>query len=132
MWALVRMKPKLARNEMKKMNSGSRPSIRQTPLRNQDDLADVLGLGEVAMGVARSLEREALGDERLELARSKARGQRPDQAIESLAVPPAQHVQAKDPLVLVHHREALPPRSRRQRHAHEALHERRDVPRVAG
>ena len=51
--------------------------------------------------------------------RLEPRGERLEDAVETLGVPPLEHVEAEDALVLVHHLEALPPRHRRQRHPRE-------------
>jgi hypothetical protein len=74
-------------------------------LGDQDDLADVAPLRNEAMGVGRPVEWEGLGDDWLQLSSAERRDQRLDHAVKaSLGVPPGEHVQSEDALVLVHHR----------------------------
>src|SRR3954453_6734992 len=85
-------------------------------LRHQHHLADVPGLADVAVGVGGAVEGEGLGDDRLQLACREVVGERLDEAVQvALRVPPMEHVEAEDPLVLVHKSKALPPRDCRQR-----------------
>src|SRR5207248_11428992 len=82
---------------------------------DQDDLADVAPLGDEAVRVRRPVEREDLCDDWLQLSLLEPRYQRFDHPVEaSLGVPPREHVEAKDALVLVHHPQPLPPWHRRE------------------
>ena len=84
------------------------------------------------MRLAGLVEREARSDDRPELPGGEPLGQGRNQPVKSLPVPPLQHVEPEDPLVLVHQREALPPGDRRERHPREALDQRRHVSLLAG
>ena len=79
-------------------------AVHRHALGNQDDLADVAPLGDEAVGVGRPVEREGLGNDWLQLSLLERRYQRLNHPVEaSLGVPPGEHVEAKDALVLVHH-----------------------------
>src|SRR5258707_9603669 len=111
----------------------SRPWNPLALLWEQHDLADVAALGDEFVGLAGALEGERLGDHGLETTGLEVGHQRLGHAVEvSLAIPPAQHVEAEHPFVLVHHREALPPGHRRQRHLQEAPERGRDVTAAGG
>ena len=90
MWALVRMNPNEPRKGTRKRNAGSLPastmcSSKRLPMlaraisrryrkprsRRQHDLADVPALVDEAVGVGGALEREGLGDDRLDAARRR-------------------------------------------------------------
>src|ERR1044071_3909783 len=95
-------------------------------LGEQHDLADVAALGDEFVRLPGPVEGERLGDHRLQLARLEVGHQGLGDAVEvALAVPPAQHVEPEDALVLVHQEEALPPGHSRQRHLRHALQRRR-------
>src|SRR5437764_1074538 len=73
-------------------------------LGDQDGLAEVAPLGDEAVRVRRPVEREDLCDDWLQLSLLEPRYQRLNHPVEaSLCVPPREHVEAKDALVLIHH-----------------------------
>src|SRR5256885_2894963 len=153
MCALVRMKPNVTRKETKNRNSGWRPvstiarsytlpmlartgtSTREQGsgasgrrLGDQHDLADVAALLDHAVRFRGAVEGERLGHHRLQVALRETFDKRVHNPPEvALAVPPVEHVEPEDALVLVHDPEALPPRHRRQRHPDEASQGGRDV-----
>src|SRR5262249_30768853 len=99
-------------------------------LGDEHDLADVLPIGDEAVGVARLFERERLGHDRVDRDRSLLEflADRLQRAIESLSVLPGEHVEPEDSLVLAHQLEALPPWDRRERHAGQAAEQLAHVP----
>src|SRR5918995_4108054 len=96
--------------------------------RDEHDLADVAALLHEAMGLARGVERERLRDDGLQLTGLERGAERLNDAIEiALAIPPVEHVEPEHSLVLVHHREALPPWNGGERHPGEVAKHGGDV-----
>src|SRR4051812_32215535 len=90
-------------------------------LRDEHDLADVAPLLDEAVGIRGAVEWERFGDDGAKLTLAEALEKRLGEPVQaSLPVPPGEHVEPEDALVLVYDPDALPPRHRRHGHSRHA------------